>query len=136
MLLESDDGIKRLLSSAKTIAVVGLSDKPYRDSSDVASYLKGRGYKIIPVNPNIASALGLTSYSELEKVPDRIDIVDVFRRSEFVPDLVEAAIRSKARAIWLQIGVIHASAAQRAADAGLTVVMDRCIAVEHRRLIA
>ena len=126
--------LSEILDSAHTIAVVGLSGKRFRPSYGVAEYLKRSGYRIIPVNPNESSVLGETSYAELDSVPDEIDIVDIFRRSEHVPEIVEAAIRKGAKAIWMQEGVYHEQAARRAEEAGLAVVMDRCILKDHRRI--
>jgi uncharacterized protein len=126
--------IPDILRSAKTIAVVGLSGKRFRPSYGVAEYLKDAGYRIIPVNPTETSVLGEKCYPDLDSVPEPVDIVDIFRRSEFVPELVEAAIRKGAKAVWMQEGVVHEAAARRAAEAGLAVVMDRCILKEHRRL--
>ena len=126
--------IVEILGSARTIAVVGLSGKRYRPSYGVAEYMKGAGYRIIPVNPNESKVLGEQSYPDLDSVPDSVDIVDIFRRSEFVPEIVEAAIRKGAKAIWMQEGVYHEAAAHRAEAAGLAVVMDRCILKDHRRL--
>ncbi|MBV8903418.1 MAG: CoA-binding protein [Acidobacteriia bacterium] len=124
----------KILQSARTIAVVGLSGKRYRPSYGVAEYLKRSGYRIIPVNPEEAEVLGEKCYPDLDSVPGEIDVVDIFRRSEFVPEIVEAAIRKGAKAVWMQEGVIHEEAAQHAREAGLTVVMDRCILKDHRRL--
>jgi predicted CoA-binding protein len=126
--------ISEILHSARTIAVVGLSNKRFRPSYGVSEYLKRAGYRIIPVNPLEAEVLGEKSYADLDSVPVPVDIVDIFRRSEFVPEIVEAAIRNGAKAIWMQEGVIHEQAARRAEAAGLTVVMDHCILKEHRRL--
>jgi predicted CoA-binding protein len=126
--------IADLLRSSRTIAVVGLSSKRWRPSYGVSEYLQRQGYRIIPVNPHETEVLGEKAYPDLDAVPDRIDIVDIFRRSEFVPEIVEAAIRRGARAVWMQEGVIHEEAARRAAEAGLIVVMDRCILKEHRKL--
>lgn len=126
--------IDDLLRNSHVIAVVGLSGKRFRPSYGVSEYMKSAGYRIIPVNPNEQQVLGETSYPSLDDVPVPIDIVDIFRRSEFVPDIVEAAIRKGARAIWMQEGVIHHAAAERARQAGLQVVMDRCILKEHRRI--
>jgi hypothetical protein len=117
-----------------TIAVVGLSGKRFRPSYGVAEYMQRAGYRIIPVNPQEAEVLGEKAYPDLESIPEAIDIVDVFRRSEFVPEIVDAAIRKGAKVIWMQEGVVHEDAAHRAMDAGLTVVMDRCILKDHRRL--
>jgi predicted CoA-binding protein len=126
--------ISDLLSEARTIAVVGLSGKRFRPSYGVAEYLKRSGYKIIPVNPEETEVLGEKSYPDLDSVPGPVDIVDIFRRSEFVPEIVDAAIRKGAKVIWMQEGVTHEAAARRAEAAGLAVVMDRCILKDHRRL--
>lgn len=126
------DEIGELLNRARTIAVVGLSSDPMRPSFGVSQYMQRKGYRIIPVNPNESSVLGEKAYSSLSEVPEKIDLVDVFRRPDFVPAIVEEAIRLKLPALWLQEGVIHEAAAKRARDAGITVVMDRCILKEHR----
>jgi predicted CoA-binding protein len=126
--------ISELLHSSHTIAVVGLSSKRFRPSHGVAEYMQRCGYRIIPVNPLETRILGEPCYADLDSVPGPIDIVDIFRRSEFVPEIVEAAIRKGAKAIWMQEGVIHEAAAGRAQQAGLAVVMDRCILKDHRRL--
>ena len=122
------------LKAAKTIAVVGLSSSPLRPSHGVAAYLQGQGYRIIPVNPKIADALGEKSYARLSDVPVKIDIVDIFRRSELVPEVVDEAIKLKVPVIWMQEGVIHEPAAEMARKAGIFVVMDRCILKEHHKL--
>ncbi|HEY7389688.1 MAG TPA: CoA-binding protein [Bryobacteraceae bacterium] len=122
-----------ILQSARTIAVVGLSGKRYRPSYGVAEYLQRSGYRIIPVNPEETEVLGEKCYPDLDSVPGPVDVVDIFRRSEFVPEIVEAAIRKGAKAVWMQEGVIHEEAASRAREAGLAVVMDRCILKDHRR---
>ena len=126
--------ISEVLQSARTIAVVGLSAKRFRPSYGVAEYLKRAGYRIIPVNPEETEILGEKCYPDLDSVPEPVDVVDIFRRSEFVAEIVEAAIRKGAKAVWMQEGVIHEEAARRAVDAGLAVVMDRCILKDHRRL--
>jgi predicted CoA-binding protein len=126
--------INELLKTARVIAVVGLSSRKHRPSFGVSEYLQRAGYRIIPINPNESLILGEKAYASLEDVPEKIDIVDIFRRSEFVPEIVEQAIRAGAGAIWMQEGVIHEEAAARAQAAGLTVVMDRCILKEHQRL--
>jgi predicted CoA-binding protein len=126
--------MNEVLDSARTIAVVGLSGKRYRPSYGVAEYMKRSGYHIIPVNPNEREVLGEQCYPDLDSVPESVDIVDIFRRSECVPEIVEAAIRKGAKAIWMQEGVFHEEAARRAQEAGLAVVMDRCILKDHRRL--
>ncbi len=126
--------IEEILRASHTIAVVGLSSKRFRPSFGVAEYMKRAGYRIIPVNPQESEIMGETSYADLDAVPDPIDIVDIFRRSEHVPEIVEAAIRKGAKAIWMQEGVYHEEAACRAEAAGIAVLMDRCILKDHRRL--
>ena len=126
--------IPDLLRTSRTIAVVGLSNRRTRPSYSVSEYMQAQGYRIIPVNPHITEVLGEKAYARLEDVPEHIDIVDIFRRSEFVPEIVESAIRVSAGAVWMQEEVVHEDAADRAREAGLTVVMDRCILKEHRRL--
>ncbi len=130
------DRISELLSTAKTIAVVGLSDSPMRPSHGVSAYMQSQGYRIIPVNPQIAESLGEKSYASLLDVPadlaKQIDLVDVFRRPQFVDEIVEQAIQLKIPAIWLQEDVINERAAERARQAGMFVVMDLCILKEHR----
>ena len=125
------DPITHILKSSRTIAVVGLSSKRFRPSFGVAEYLQSAGYHIIPVNPSESEVLGEPAYPRLEDIPEKVDIVDIFRRSEFLPEIVESAIRIGARAVWMQEGVIHSEAAERARRAGLTVVMDQCILKEH-----
>ena len=132
--MEPSEPIYELLSRIKTIAVVGLSDSPLRPSHGVSAYMQSHGYRIVPVNPHITEALGETSYPSLADVPEKIDLVDVFRRSEYVDDIVQQAIQLKIPAIWLQEGVINEVAAEKARQAGMFVVMDRCILKEHRRL--
>jgi predicted CoA-binding protein len=126
--------ISELLHSFRTIAVVGLSSKRFRPSHGVAEYMQHAGYRIIPVNPLETQILGEACYPDLDSVPGPVDIVDIFRRSEFVPEIVEAAIRKGAKVIWMQEGVVNEAAARRAEQAGLAVVMDRCILKDHRRL--
>jgi predicted CoA-binding protein len=127
------DEIGELLKKSKNIAVVGLSDSPLRPSYGVSAYMQSHGYHIVPVNPEIKGALGEKAVPTLADVQGKIDIVDVFRRSEFVPEIVDEAIRLKVPAIWLQEGVIHEEAAEKARKAGIFVVMDLCILKEHRR---
>jgi predicted CoA-binding protein len=127
------DPITELLKSSKTIAVVGLSNRKFRPSYGVAEYLQKAGYRIIPVNPQETEILGEKSYARLEDIPEKVDIVDIFRRSEFVPEIVAAAIRVGARAVWMQEGVINPEAAETARQAGLVVVMDHCMLKEHAR---
>jgi predicted CoA-binding protein len=126
--------VAAILGEARTIAVVGLSARRFRPSHGVAEYLQRAGYRIIPVNPKIAEVLGERSYASLDEVPEPVDIVDIFRRPEHVPAIVEAAIRKGAKTIWMQEGVVHEEAARRAESAGLAVIMDRCILKEHKRL--
>lgn len=128
-----NDAITQVLTSSKTIAVVGLSANRMRPSYGVAEYLKSAGYRIVPVNPNQEDVLGEKSYARLEDVPARVDIVDIFRRPEFVPEVVDSAIRIGARGIWMQEGVVHAAAAEKARSAGLFVIMDSCILKEHAK---
>ncbi len=130
MAITKDSSIDEVLASAKIIAVVGLSSNPHRASFRVSQTLEASGYRIFPVNPNESEVLGEKSYVSLEDVPEKIDIVDIFRRSEFVPVIVDAAIRIGARAIWMQEGVEDVPSAERARRAGLFVIMDNCIAKE------
>ena len=132
MAPDKNDAIGQLLSRARTIAVVGLSSDPMRPSFGVSQYMQRKGYRIIPVNPNESTVLGEKAYGTLSEIPEKVDLVDVFRRPEFVPEIVDEAIRLKVPSVWLQEGVIHNAAAQKARDAGITVVMDRCILKEHR----
>ena len=126
------DEIGEVLKRARTIAVVGLSSSPLRPSYGVAAYLQTHGYRIIPVNPNIKGALGEKAYASLAEIPEKIDLVDIFRRSEFVPEIVDQAITLKVPAIWMQEDVLHPAAAAKARKAGIFVMMDRCILKEHR----
>ena len=125
-----DDVIDRILSAAKTVAVVGLSDKPDRPSHVVARYLRGKGYRVIPVNPMIREVLGEKSYASLAEIPGGVDLVDVFRKSETVPAIAEEAIRIGAKYFWMQEGVANEEARTRLAAAGIPVVMDRCVMKE------
>lgn len=132
----SDAEIRELLGGARTVAVVGMSDDPERDSYGVASFLQRQGYKIYPVNPKLSEpVLGEEPYASLRDIPEKIDIVDIFRRSDAVPPIVAEAIALGAGAVWMQLTVVNEAAAAQAEAAGLKVVMNRCIAVEHRRLI-
>jgi len=126
--------IDELLRSARTIAVVGLSSNRFRPSHGVSKYMQSQGYRIIPVNPRETEVLGEQAYADLESVPEKIDIVNIFRRPDAVPPIVESAIRIGARVVWMQEGVWHPEAAERARAAGLYVVMDRCILKDHQRL--
>jgi len=130
--MAGSDPIRELLAAAKTIAVVGLSGSPLRPSHGVSAYMQSHGYKIIPVNPNIAEALGEKSYASLADVPEKIDIVNIFRRPEFVEEVVDQAIQLKVPALWMQEEVINERAAKKARQAGMFVAMDLCILKEHQ----
>jgi predicted CoA-binding protein len=135
----SDAEIRNILSHPATVAVVGCSDSPARDSLSIAKLLKAHGFRVIPVNPVLAAdalmkELGEKCYPDLASIPDAVEIVDVFRRSEFLPEIAQEAIAKGARILWCQLGVIHLQAAEAAQKAGLTVIMDRCPAIEYRRL--
>ena len=129
----NSDVVAQILREAKTIAVVGLSANPIRASHGVAEYLKSAGYRIIPVNPNETEVLGEKAYARLEDVPEPVDIVDVFRRAEEVPAVAESAVGIGAKVLWMQLGIENAAAAERARMAGLVVVEDSCLMVEHKR---
>ena len=131
----SDVEINGILASVRTIAVVGLSDRPDRESHTVARYLQAHGYRIVPVNPSAAEVLGEPSYPDLGSIPPEvaIDVVDIFRKPEFIPAIVDEAIARGAKVVWMQLGLAHNAAAQKAREAGLIVVMDRCMKVEHAR---
>jgi len=135
MPIEQDEVIRSILTESKVIAVVGASPKPYRDANSIARFLERTGYTVYRVNPLYDTIDGKPCYKDLASVPEPIDLVDVFRRSDAVPDIVEEAIAVKAKAIWLQFGVIHEEAAAVAEAAGMQVIMDHCIAVDHRRLV-
>ncbi len=132
----SDGEIAALLNGARTIALVGASPKPERDSHEVMAFLQSKGHRVIPINPGIAGRvlLGETVYASLADLPEPVDLVDVFRASDALPGIVEEAIAARAPAIWTQLGVVNETAAGRAKAAGLTVVMDRCPKIEYRRL--
>lgn len=134
MRLTDQVHIDALLKATRTIAVVGISDKPHRASHEVAHYLLDAGYRIIPVNPVVKEVLGLTCYPDLASVPEPIDMVDVFRRGEEIGPIVDAAIAVGAKSLWLQLGVINEPEAERASVAGLQVVMDRCVKIDHARM--
>ncbi len=125
---------EEILNSSRVVAIVGLSANPDRPSYMVASYLKENGYKIIPVNPSVGEVLGEVCYPDISSIPEPVDVVDIFRRSEEVPAIVEEAIKIEVRSVWMQEGVINEEAAARAKEAGLTVVMDKCMLKEHRKL--
>jgi hypothetical protein len=130
----TDSETSAILAAAKTIAIVGLSDKPDRESYQVADYLQRHGYRIIPVNPAVLEVLGERSYPSLIEVPETIDVVDVFRRAEAVPAIVDEAIAIGAKTIWLQLGIVNKEAEEKARAAGLQFVADRCMKIEHGRL--
>ncbi len=134
-MTESDDQLRSILSNSKNVAVVGLSPKPERDSNSVAAYLIAAGYNVIPINPVVEEVLGLKSYASLEDVPVPIDIVDVFRRPENIPDIARSAVAVGAKVLWTQLNIVSEEGVQIASAAGLQVVMDRCTLIEHRRLI-
>lgn len=127
---------REILMTTKTIAVVGLSNKPDRPSNEIASYLKDAGYRIIPVNPGIKEALGEKAYASLKDIPEKVDVVQIFRRSEDVPPIVEDAIAIGAKVVWMQTGIVNKEAAGRAEAAGLRAVMDTCMRAVHRALRA
>jgi predicted CoA-binding protein len=132
----SDNEIREVLQRAHTIAIVGLSNQPDRDSNGVARFLLRNGYRVLPVNPNLRGlVLGEQPYASLRDIREHVDIVCIFRRPEYVPQVVEDAITIGADFVWMQLGIINPAAAQRAKQAGLGVVMDRCMAIEHRRLM-
>lgn len=131
----SDTQIKSLLAESTTIAVVGMSPKSERPSNSVAVYLMAQGYRVIPVNPGHGEILGLTCYPNLDAIPESIDIIDIFRKSSEVGPVVDQAVDRGARAVWMQLGIINEEAADRALSAGLVTIMDRCLKVEHSRLI-
>jgi hypothetical protein len=130
----TSEELRRILRTYKTVAVVGLSDRPDRDSHRVAAYLQQHGYRIVPVNPNVATVLGEPAYPGLREVPVPVDVVDIFRKPDAVPEIVEDAIAMGARVIWMQEGIAHNAAADRARAAGLEVVMNKCMLKEHRKL--
>ena len=127
--------IAELLKQSRTIAVVGLTDNPLRPSFGVSSYMQSQGYRIIPVNPNVTGSLGEKAYASLLDVPEQIDIVNIFRRPEAVPEIVDEAIQLGVPAIWMQEGVVHEAAAEKARKAGILVIMDRCILKDHMRCL-
>jgi len=133
--LPADNNIRQLLQQVRTIAVVGLSNKTHRDSYRVAQYMQEHGYRIIPVNPRIETILGEKSYPDLLSIPEPVDIINVFRRSELVPPVVRDALHLNPQAIWLQLGIINEEAADIANNAGVAIIMDKCIKVEHDRLL-
>ncbi len=133
--MNNDREMTEILLSAKTIASVGLSSNPQKESYGIALYLKEQGYRVIPVNPTTPEVFGEKSYPDLESVPEKIDVVQVFRKPEDVPPVVDDAIKVGAKVVWMQEGIVNEEAAQKAHDAGLQVVMDACMRATHRRLI-
>ncbi len=123
-----------MILNYKNIAVVGISDNPERPSYDVASFLEKHGYNIIPINPSLAEWKGRKSYPDLKSIPEKVDVVDIFRRPEAVPPIVDEAIAIKAKAVWMQLGIVNEEAAAKARAAGLEVVMDKCMKIEYNRL--
>jgi predicted CoA-binding protein len=134
-LYQDVETIRDLLNRAHTVAIVGLSDKKERASNFVASYLKSEGYKIIPVNPNLKEVLGEKCYPDLKSIPEPVDVVDIFRRPDEIMPIVQQAIDIKAKAIWMQLLIVNRDAAKLASDHGLTVIMDKCMKIEHGRYI-
>lgn len=130
-----DDEMKQILLSAKTVASVGLSSNPQKESYGIDWYLQQQGYRIIPVNPTATEILGEKAFPDLESIPDRIDVVQVFRKPEDVPPVVESAIKIGAKVVWMQEGIVNLEAAKKAREAGLQVVMDACMRATHQRLI-
>ncbi len=135
-IISSGSELKNILQTIKNIAIVGLSNSPERPSFGVASYLISAGYDIFPVNPKYDQILGYKCYPALQDIPENIDLVNIFRRPEYIIPIAQAAIRHKIPIIWMQLGIINQTAADLASDAGLDVIMDQCIKIEHRRLIA
>jgi predicted CoA-binding protein len=129
----ADQKIDRIIDTCKTIAMVGISDKEGRPSNTVAKYLKNHGYRIIPVNPNLKQVLGETCYPDLKSIPEPVDVVDIFRRSEETDSLIDEAIAINPKAIWMQLGVTNPEGAAKAEAAGIEVIMDKCLKIEHNR---
>ncbi len=130
-MLSTDEELKKLLTESKTIAVIGASPKPWRDSGSIAEYLNKKGYKVFPVNPKYEEVLGMKCYPDLTSIPEKIDIVDIFRNSDAVELVIDEAIAVGAKSVWMQLGVVNETAASKAEQAGLNVVMDRCISIEY-----
>ena len=133
--MNSDKEMKEILLSIKTIASVGVSSNPEKESYAVVAYLKDQGYRVIPVNPTAAEVFGEKAYPSLSDIPDKVDVVQVFRKPEDVPPVVEEAIKIGAKVVWMQAGIVNEEAAKKAREAGLQVVMDACMRATHRRLI-
>jgi len=135
MPIDDDRTIRKILQESRTVAVVGASSKPWRDSNSIAEFLIREGYRVIPVNPKYEEVLDLKCYPDLKSLPLAVDIVDIFRNPEQVEEIIDDAIAAKAKTVWMQLGVVNLKAAQKAEAAGLHVVMDRFILVDHRRLM-
>ncbi|HLY73067.1 MAG TPA: CoA-binding protein [Planctomycetota bacterium] len=135
IITDDPEAIRRVLLGSKTIAVVGCSNKADRDSYQIAQALLGRGYDVIPVNPGATEILGRKCYPDVKSIPKKVDIVDVFRAPEHIPQIADDAIAAKAECLWLQSGIVHDAASKKASDAGLYVIQDRCIATLHRVLV-
>lgn len=135
MVINDNEGLQKILEDARVIAVVGHSDKPFRTSYQIAQYLRNAGYTVYPVNPMVSEIDGEKSYSSLAEVPEKIDIVDVFRRSEHLQGVVDKAVEVGAKAVWAQLGVYDNEAASKASQEGMDMVMDRCIKIDHGRLL-
>lgn len=130
-----DSELRKILRACRTIALIGYSDKPHRDSHKIGRYLREAGYRVWPVNPTLSSVDGQTAYPSLRALPEPVDMVNVFRRSEFLPEIVEDTIAINTKVLWIQLGIEHSAAEERAVQAGLTVVARKCIYVEHERLL-
>ena len=135
MPIEGDEAIETILRNARTIAVVGASPKPGRDSGTIASFLAAKGYTVMPVNPAYQEVLGMKCYPDLTSIGSPVDIVDIFRNPHEVMPIIDEAIATGAKTVWMQLGVVNVEAAKKAEQAGIQVIMDRCIAVEYRRLV-
>ncbi|MDP1677792.1 MAG: CoA-binding protein [Bacteroidota bacterium] len=134
-MLTKDEELKKLLTETKTIAVVGASPKPWRDSGAIAEFLSRKGYKVFPVNPQYQEVLGMKCYPDLKSIPEKIDLVDIFRNPGEVGPVIDEAISIGAKSVWMQLGVVNENAATNAEEAGLSVVMDRCISIEYNALM-
>ena len=134
-MITDDEEIRAILAASKTIAVVGASPKPWRDSGSIALFLAEKKYAVYPVNPNYNDVLGMKCYIDLKSLPEKIDIVDIFRNANEVEPVVDEAIAIGAKCVWMQLGVVNERAAAQAESAGMNVIMDRCIAIEHRALM-
>ncbi len=134
-MLTTDDELKKLLTESKTIAVVGASPKPWRDSGSISNFLNKKGYNVFPVNPRYEEIYGMKCYPDLKSLPEKIDVVNIFRNPDEVEPVIDEAIAVGAKSVWMQLGVINEAAAEKAQQAGLDVVMDRCISIEYSALM-